>query len=131
MKRRDFIATLGRAMLGGAAAWPLSARGQQPAVIGFLNGGSSNLFAIPVRAFHQGLADAGYVEGRNVTVEYRWAETRYDRLPALAQELVQRGATVMVAGGIPATLAAKALGTKIPIIFYVGETRSSLGWSAA
>ena len=124
MDRRNFITFLG----GAVATWPVAARSQQVVpVVGFLNGGSPDLFANPVRAFQQGLADSGYVGGSNVTIEYRWGETRYDRLPALAHELVQRRANVVVAGGIPAALAAKTLGTKVPIIFYVGGDPVELG----
>ena len=124
MKRRDFITCLG----GAAAAWPLAARAQ-PAmpVIGMLLSGSRASSDRTLRAFHQGLAESGYMEAGNVAVEYRWAEDRNERFPQLAAELVQRGVSVMAAIGSPAVAAAKAATTTIPIVFYVGVDPVSFG----
>ena len=130
MKRREFITLLG----GGTVALPIVARAQQPVmpVIGFLHSASADGNPDRVRAFRQGLKEAGFVEGENVTVEYRWAESQLDRLPALAAELVRREVTVIVApAGPPVVFAAKAATKAIPIVFIVAEDPVKLGLVAS
>jgi putative ABC transport system substrate-binding protein len=126
MRRREFIG-----LLGGAAAWPVAARAQRAGmpVIGILDPGPPGRYAPP--AFHQGLGQAGFVEKRNLSIEYQWADGKYDRLPALAAELVRRQVSVIYATGLPATTAAKAATSEVPIVFQIGANPVELGLVAS
>jgi putative tryptophan/tyrosine transport system substrate-binding protein len=119
LKRREFIT-----LVAGAAAWPFAAGAQQPAtpVVGFINPASPGELANRVKAFHNGLAELGFVEGRNVMIEYRWAEGRYDQLSALANDLVRRGvAAIAATGGIASVRAARSATAEVPIVFTTGS----------
>jgi putative ABC transport system substrate-binding protein len=129
IRRREFITLLG----GAASAWPLGAGAQQPGmpVIGFLNSGTREGFAHLLAAFHQSLNQVGFVEGHNIAIEYRWGEGRYDRLPALADDLVRRRVTLIAATTSPAALAAKAATSAIPIIFTTAADPVATGLVAS
>jgi putative ABC transport system substrate-binding protein len=124
MRRREFIT-----LLGGMAVWPLATHAQERVpVIGFLGSAAPELFAERLQAFRRGLAESGFVEGRNVQIEFRWANNQLDRLPRLAQELVQRRVNVIAApGNTAATIAAKRATTTIPIVFYIAGDAIQLG----
>src|ERR1700681_185867 len=130
MRRREVIALLG----GAAITWPSAARAQQAAlpVVGFLGSGSLQSDAFRLAAVRQGLTESGYVEGRNVAFEYRWAEDHYERLPALAAELVGRGVAVLIAiGGVTSAVAARSSTATIPLVFATGGDPIKLGLVAS
>jgi putative tryptophan/tyrosine transport system substrate-binding protein len=124
MRRREFIT-----LWAGAAAWPVAARAQQRAVpvVGFLNAGSADAYTKPVTGFRQGLVEAGLVEGRDLVIEFRWAEGQFSRLAALASDLVNRRVAVIVAATLSAAFEVKALTTTIPVVFTSGTDPVELG----
>jgi ABC-type uncharacterized transport system substrate-binding protein len=127
MKRREFITLLG----GAATAWPLAARAQQPAVMGLLSPGSFEQTRERIAAMHRGLAEAGYVEGRNLTIEYRWGGDRNDRLAELAADLVRRRVAVIQANSAPSVRAVRAATQNIPIVFTLGTDPVESGFVAS
>ena len=129
MRRREFIKLLG----GTATAWSLAARAEQPAipVIGLLDSRYPGAVEHRLRGFHQGLKEAGYIEGENLAILYRWADDRLDRLPLLAAELVSRSVAAIFASGVPSSLAAKAATKTTPIVFLVGADPVQLGLAAS
>ena len=129
MRRRDFITGI----VGSTAAWPLAAHAQPPAtpVIGYLHPASPDTFADRLRGFRQGLKETGFVEGENLAIEYRWADNQFDRLPALAAELVRRRVAVIATTAPSGAFPAKAATTTIPIVSSLTKTRSGLVLSPA
>ena len=124
MRRREFIL-----LLGGGTAWPLAARAQQPPmpVVGFVNSVSPGWSYPPLPAFVKGLSETGFVEGRNVAIEYRWAEGQYERLPGLIADLIQRKVSVITATSTPVAVAAKSASSTIPIVFEIATDPVELG----
>src|SRR5262245_10871702 len=121
MRRRQFIS-----LLGGAATWPLAAEAQTP-VVGFVGSDSPDQYVARLQAFRQGLKEAGYIDGQNLALEYRWAQGRNDQLPALAADLVRSRPTVIVASTTPSVLALKAATRTIPIVFFIAGDPVALG----